>query len=62
MGLISTRDAAQRLGISMLRVQQLIRANRLPARKIGRDYLIEEADLVTVADRRPGRPSKKHST
>lgn len=59
MGLISTREAAAKLGVSMLRVQQLIRAERLPAKKIGRDYVISEADLRLVENRKPGRPAKK---
>jgi excisionase family DNA binding protein len=59
MSLISTKQAAQRLGISMLRVQQLIRADRLPAYKIGRDYVIDEEDLKRVAIRKVGRPPKK---
>jgi excisionase family DNA binding protein len=58
MGLLSTKEAAARLGISVLRVQQLIWAERLPAQKVGRDYVINESDLKLVADRKPGRPPK----
>jgi excisionase family DNA binding protein len=61
MGLISTKIAAEKLGVSMLRVQQLIWQNRLPAHKIGRDYVINEKDLELVKDRKPGRPPKKQS-
>jgi excisionase family DNA binding protein len=60
--LISTKQAAERLGISMLRIQQLIRAGRLRAQKIGRDYVIDSADLDQVAERRPGRPPKAKKT
>jgi excisionase family DNA binding protein len=59
MGLISTRQAAERLRVSILRVQQLIWAKRLPAYKIGRDYVIEENDLKLVSIRKAGRPVKK---
>jgi excisionase family DNA binding protein len=59
MGLLSTKEAAARLGVSVLRVQQLIWAERLPAQKVGRDYIINEGDLKLVADRKPGRPPKK---
>ena len=58
MSLMTTKEAAERLGVSTLRVQQLIWAGRLPAQKLGRDYVIEEADLKLVADRKPGRPRK----
>jgi excisionase family DNA binding protein len=59
--LLTTKEAAARLGISVLRVQQLIWAERLPAEKMGRDYFIKEADLKLVADRKPGRPRKAQS-
>ena len=58
MKLLTTPEAAQRLGITLARVQQLIWKGRLPARKIGRDYVINEDDLKLVADRKPGRPAK----
>lgn len=59
MGLISTKVAAEKLGVSVLRVQQLIWQKRLPAEKIGRDYVIDENDLDIVKDRKPGRPLKE---
>jgi excisionase family DNA binding protein len=58
MALITTGDAAHRLGVSVRRVRELITDKRLPADKIGRDYLINERDLVLVRDRKPGRPRK----
>jgi excisionase family DNA binding protein len=58
MGLISTKEAAEKLSISVLRVQQLIWQKRLPAQKIGRDYVIDEKDLRLVQERNPGRPRK----
>ena len=61
MKFISTKEAAERLGVSVLRVQQLIWAERLPAQKVGRDYLIDEADLKLVENRKPGRPPKQAS-
>jgi excisionase family DNA binding protein len=59
--LLTTKEAAAKLGISVLRVQQLIWAERLPAEKMGRDYFIKEADLKLVKDRKPGRPRKDQS-
>ncbi len=61
MSLISTKEAAEKLGISVLRVQQLIWQQRLPAQKIGRDYVINEKDLELVKDRKTGRPPKQRS-
>jgi excisionase family DNA binding protein len=58
VGFISTKQAAAKLGVSVLRVQQLIWKERLPAQKIGRDYVINEEDLKLVEDRKPGRPAK----
>ncbi len=59
MKLITTSEAAEKLGISIDRVQALIRAGRLPATKFGRVYMINEKDLAKVQDRKPGRPKKK---
>jgi excisionase family DNA binding protein len=61
MNLLTTPEAAARLGVTVTRVQQLIAAGRLPAEKMGRDYFIKESDLKLVADRRPGRPPKSSS-
>jgi len=65
MALLNTTAAAARLGISPRRIAALIVAGRLPAQKIGRDWLIEETDLALVAERRPGnrtgRPRRKVS-
>jgi excisionase family DNA binding protein len=58
MSLLTTNDVAERLGVTVPRVHALIRAGRLPAEKMGRDYFIEESDLRLVADRPVGRPPK----
>lgn len=59
MNLLTTKDVAERLGVSVRRVHALIQAERLPAQKYGRDYLINEKDLGLVEERKPGRPRKK---
>jgi excisionase family DNA binding protein len=59
--LLTTKDAGKILGVSPLRVFQLIKAGRLPAVKIGRDWMIKERDLEKVKDRKPGRPRGKNS-
>lgn len=58
MKLLTTSEVAERLGVTMKRVQAMIRDERLPAEKMGRDYVIREEDLKLVADRKPGRPPK----
>jgi excisionase family DNA binding protein len=58
MKLLTTKEAAERLGVTVTRVQQLIAAGRLPAEKMGRDYFIKQEDLKLVEDRKPGRPRK----
>ena len=58
MALLTTKQAAEKLGISMPRIHQLISEGRLPAEKIGRDYLIQEGDLKMVEERKTGRPPK----
>jgi excisionase family DNA binding protein len=59
MKLLSTAEAAVKLGVTIGRVQQLIWDGLLPAQKVGRDYVINEDDLRLVEDRpRVGRPPK----
>jgi hypothetical protein len=36
----------------------MITAGRLPAEKLGRDYVVKEDDLALVANRKAGRPPK----
>lgn len=56
--MLTTQEAAERLGVTAIRVRQLIADGRLPAEKFGRDYMIKEEDLRLVEDRKPGRPPK----
>ena len=55
---LTTKQAAEKLGVSMRWVQALIADKRLPARKIGRDYLIDEKDLKLVEGMKPGPKPK----
>jgi excisionase family DNA binding protein len=57
--LLTTPEVAERLGVSIRRVQALIHEGRLPSQQFGRDHLIRESDLVLVANRKPGRPTKQ---
>ncbi len=59
MKLLTTADAAARLGVHQTRVQVLIREGRLPAQMLAGTYLINEDDLKLVAVRKPGRPPKQ---
>ncbi len=59
--LISTKEASEKLELSIRRVQALITDGRLPAQKIGNSYVVKEKDLDLVKERTPGRPKKKTS-
>jgi excisionase family DNA binding protein len=56
MKIISTAEAARKLGVSANRVRALIDSNRLKAMKVGREWLIDPKDLDAVKNRTPGRP------
>ena len=58
MNILTTKEVAGRLNVSVRRIHALIQANRLPAQKFGRDYMINENDLKLVMDRKVGRPPK----
>ena len=58
MKIISTAEAARRLGVTPNRVRALIEAKRLKAFKYGREWLIDPKDLDAVKDRKVGRPRK----
>lgn len=53
---LTTKEAADILGISRSRMLDLIRAKRLPTNKVGGIHLIKIDDLELVKDRRPGYP------
>lgn len=52
-------QAAARLGMTRQGVLRAIKAGRLPATKLGRDWTVEEDDLATLAaPSKVGRPRK----
>lgn len=57
--LLTTREVAERLNVSLRRVRALIESGKLPSEQYGRDHLIKESDLELVKDRKPGRPAKQ---
>ncbi len=61
MDLITVREAAEELGLSIRRVHQLIVTGRLRATKIGSYYVIRRRDLADVAFRKPGRPARNRT-
>ena len=60
--MLTTKQAAARLNISIRRVRALIYAGRLPATKAGRDWLITEQDLADYTPRPAGRPRQKEDS
>jgi excisionase family DNA binding protein len=56
--LLTTHQAAERLGVTAGRIRQLIVEGRLPAVKMGRDNFIKASDLRLVENRKVGRPTK----
>lgn len=60
MELLSTSEAAEKLGVTAIRVRQLIQEGKISAKKLGRDYVIEEKELKNVKTYgKAGRPKKE---
>jgi len=59
MSLMSVKEAARKLDVTVGRVHQLIQSGRLPAEKLGSQYVIRLEDLKLVETRKAGRPVKK---
>jgi excisionase family DNA binding protein len=57
--LVSVRMAAEVLGVTARQVQNLIKDGILPAQKVGRAYVVREADLATVPRERKRGPKQK---
>lgn len=57
--MLTTNEAASLLGVTVQRIHQFITEGRLPAQKMGRDYVINDEDLRLVGNRKPGRPPKQ---
>jgi excisionase family DNA binding protein len=57
---LTTKEAAEKVGLTYVRINQLIKSGELPAEKRGRDYFIREADVERLEQRpeRRGRPPK----
>ena len=57
--LLSTAEVAAQLGVTRQRVLELITESRLPARKVGRAYVIRAGDLASLEIGSVGRPPTK---
>jgi excisionase family DNA binding protein len=63
MKLLSTAEAAARLGMKVRAVQLLIANGTLPAQRVGKSLVIAEKDLKRAENRpRTGRPKKQDAT
>lgn len=58
--LLTTKEAAEKLGISLPRIHQLVSDGRLPSIKMGRDLFIRKTDLKLVQERKTGRPRSEN--
>jgi excisionase family DNA binding protein len=60
--LLSVKEVADKRGVTVWRIHQLIKAGTLPAEKYGNQYLIKtkDADAMTIHGK-PGRPAKKQT-
>ncbi len=58
--LLSVKEVAEKRGVTIGRIHQLIKAGTLPAEKYGNQYLIKtkDADALTIHGK-PGRPKKE---
>jgi len=54
---LTTKQAAEELGVSTRRVRQYVEDGRLKAKKIGRDYLVSDRSLAAFKRLPPGRPA-----
>ena len=57
-GYLTTKEVAEKLGVTIGRIQQLVAEKRLNAVKVGRDNLISEKDIASFERLSVGRPKK----
>ena len=56
--LLTTSEAADKLGVSIRAVQIAIKSGRLQAQKMGRDFMIRQSALKEIIRKPAGRPAK----
>jgi excisionase family DNA binding protein len=57
--LLSTAEVGARLGVTRQRVLELITDERLPAKKVGRSYVVRAGDVAALELFKVGRPATK---
>ena len=57
--LLTTKQAARIAGVKIQTIQARIKLRRLPAKKVGRDWLIKQSDLDAWTPQKPGPKSAK---
>jgi excisionase family DNA binding protein len=58
---LTTRQAANELGVTAGRIRQMIVDKQLPTTKFGHVHMIQKSDLKLVENRKVGRPPKAQS-
>ena len=58
MNYLTTKETAEKLGVSTGRIRQMVIAGQLHAEKFGRELMISEIDIKAVRNRKTGRPRK----
>ena len=58
INLLTTKEAAERLDMTLDGVRRLIRIGRLPVVEVGTIYLIDPDDLIGIKKANSGRPRK----
>ena len=58
---LTTTQAAEVLNKPRREVQRLIQVGRLKAEKVGRDYLLDPADVAAFQPQQRGRPKKEET-
>ena len=56
---LTTKEVAQKVGLTYVKINRLIKSDILPAEKRGRDYFIRESDVEIIEQRPETRRRKK---
>jgi excisionase family DNA binding protein len=59
MDWISTKQAAAKLGVTVMRVRQYIKAKKLKAQRLGREWMVSAASVAGFERPELGRPPKR---
>ncbi len=56
---LTTKEVAKKVGLTYVRINQLIKSDILPAEKRGCNYFIRESDVEIIEQRQKTRGRKK---